>query len=81
MAFAAPCAAADAADAAPPSELAQWRVAGVTGALNVQAVAHQRNDYSAEALGLNIACFPAVRRPPARPPPRRPPRAIPGAVA
>ena len=69
VAFAAPaCAAADAADAAPPSELAQWRVAGVTGALSVQAVAHQRNDYSAEALGLNIACFPAVRRPPARPP-------------
>ena len=76
VAFAAPACAA--ADAAPPSELAQWRVAGVTGELSVQAVSHQRNDYSAEALGLNIACFPAVRRPPARPPPRRPPRATPG---
>ena len=67
MAFAAPaCAAADAAAPRAPSELAQWRVAGVTGALSVQAVSHQRNDYSAEALGLNIAAFPPC--PPARPP-------------
>ena len=78
VAFAAPACAADAADAAPPSELAQWRVAGVTGALSVRPCRTNATTTPPKADSTSRAFPPCAARPP--PCRRRPPRAIPGAV-